>query len=394
MLDGLNPVLSKYAPLRALMGKRKHQGEKSPRVAKRALVLREEPVLSSILDLGVGSDRVKGSDNSYTHEEPAAAEGAATRTLQQRISTPERSPTLRSRIEVRRAVGASAKALFPPQLPSGSAPKCWGERRGFDDTEPKPSRMDPHDHDPGPEVAVGGGGELKKCDLHESRGPGLSRAIMFVLTVWLLFFSGNPFRPASVLALEHEAREALALAVTLERDAVHGIITSTKRLSEDAAHGPEPSSIKRESNVQQQRLVNVEHGVRVMSELLASSRVGLLWLMDITKPLRKNSKTWVLSISKASKESMDMLVICDACRREHNTNIFARALPLSLSRSRSRSISQSRILSILRAHARARSAPPPKLTAPQLQATLREKAAQATPDPDANFTNYAGMLVL
>jgi hypothetical protein len=217
--------------------------------------------------------------------------------------------------------------------------------------------MDPHDYDPGPEVALWGGGEMKKCDWHESGGPGLtlSGAIVFILTVWLLYFSGNPLRPASVVALEREAREALTLTVALQRDAIHGITTSPKRLSEHAAaHGPEPSSIQRESNVQQQ-LVNVEHAVRVMSELLASFRVGLLWLMDITKPLMKNSKTWVLSIkekaSEASRESMDMLVICDACRCEHNNNIVSRV--------RSHSPSLSISLSLNPARARSLALPPP-----------------------------------
>jgi hypothetical protein len=185
-------------------GKRKRKGEKGPRAAKRALVLREESVLPSILEQGVGSSTLGGA---CAHEEPAAAGIAAARTLQQRTQTPEKSLNLGMRIKGRRAVGAFAtKTLIPPQLPSGSAARCRGERRGFDDTEPKHIKhwtqcitvMDPPVRDP--EVAWRGS-ELKNCGRYESRGPRLTLVIMmmFVMTAWLFLFSGNPAFPPSPL---------------------------------------------------------------------------------------------------------------------------------------------------------------------------------------------------
>ena len=175
--------------------KRKRQGEKGqcekgPRAAKRALVLREESMLPSILDQGVGTASLGGA---CAHEEPAAAAGI------------DEARDLGLCTKVHRAVGVSAtKPLFPPQLPSGSAAKCWGDRRGFDDTEPKRSRMDPPDRDPfKPEVAWRGS-ELKNCGCYESRGPRLTQSrvmMMFVtvLTAWLVLFSGNPAFPLSPL---------------------------------------------------------------------------------------------------------------------------------------------------------------------------------------------------
>jgi hypothetical protein len=127
-------------------GKRKRQGVKGPRAAKRALVLREESMLPSILDQGVGTTTLGGA---CAHEEPSAKAGlAAARALQQLTPTPEKSLNLGLRT-IRGAVRASAtNALFPPQLPSSSAAKC--QHRGFDEKEQKHSRINPNLHTPDP----------------------------------------------------------------------------------------------------------------------------------------------------------------------------------------------------------------------------------------------------